>query len=274
MKKILISTLLPLLFLIACDKIENPVISKGEGIVIQAYLYANRPVNDIKISTLASFDESSWQKPINNAKVFLYKNNNAFPLTLIPGDSGYYQYEGDDLSINAGDSISISVTHNGITATANTWVPYKPSITYLSKDTLFISQPSHYSGIPEHMFSVEWTSPDSENVYYIYDITPQFKSYWSWRYFSSINSGSYKTFENHWSQTQATMDLFFYSLEDMGKYTFYVHRVNMEYINMVSYRFMLDNKFIKTESNIKNGYGIFTAFNSDSCEIYILASNE
>ncbi len=271
MKNILLTILFPILLFFGCDKIENPVISEGEGIVIQGYLYANKPVNDIKISTLASFDESSWQQPINNAEVFLYKNNNPYPLSLTPGDSGYYHYTGDDLSINAGDSISISVTHNGTTATGSTWVPYKPSITYLSKDTLFFSQPSRYYENPESMFSVKWTSPDSENVYYTVNMIPQFGTNWP---LLTTNSGTRQSFEKHWTKSEFNFNHYYWTYQNEGKYIFIVYRVNMEYINLISYLFQVEEKFIGTSSNINNGYGVFTAFNSDSCEIYLFNSNE
>ena len=108
--------------------------------VIQAYLYANEPITDIKIArTLALGSEDSLAPPINDAAVYLERNGTRFDLVASPGDSGYYHYPGSDLAVENGDVFQIVVSYFGKIATGATEVPASPTNIAISSETLVIS---------------------------------------------------------------------------------------------------------------------------------------
>jgi len=248
---------------ICCSNGDNPVIPDTDEIVIQAYLYANKPVTDIKITTLALFDKPETQKPINNALVSLNKNGLDYDLSLSPGDSGYYSYKGKDLTVLPGDSFQLNVTYNGKTAFAKTIIPNAPQITYISVDILWV--PGKIILTDSNKIKVKWQSPDGSNAYFIVDIKPHYDLPWE-VYGSTSRLNQYIPFEEKWSFHEFTIS--FFEKTEKGDFTFIIYQINREYVEFLMNGILIDGKRKEPFSNIENGYGIFTAFNSDSCRIY------
>ncbi|MEA2064319.1 MAG: hypothetical protein U9P14_11515, partial [Gemmatimonadota bacterium] len=102
---------------------------ESDLVVIQAYLYAGKPISDIRItSTLGLGSVDSLAPPINDAQVQLIKNGICYLLDPA-GKNGYYRYrtecyEGDcpigELSVEAGYVFMIDFFYLDNVATAQT----------------------------------------------------------------------------------------------------------------------------------------------------------
>ena len=114
--------LLSVLLFISCDD-ENLNNIADNQFVVEAFLFAGQPVDDIRIKTTFPLSvEDDTSLPINNAQVTLIKDGARFQLSSSDSE-GNYQYTGDDLTVETGDTFELEVIANGITATATTTVP-------------------------------------------------------------------------------------------------------------------------------------------------------
>ena len=105
------------LIFLACET-ESPLEIQNDQVVIQGYLYANESVQDIRITrTLPIGSDESDPPPINDASVRLIKDGQSYTLVPIEGDSGYYEYPDNDLSVETGDVFGIEVDYFGTTRT-------------------------------------------------------------------------------------------------------------------------------------------------------------
>jgi len=248
---------------ICCADEKNPVTPVTDEIVVQGYLYANKPVQDIKITTLALFDKPQTQKPINNALVTLNKNGLDYNLSLSPGDSGYYSYAGGDLTVLPGDSFRLNVTYNGKTASATTVVPGAPEFTFISNDTLW-HQPYYKFMSDSNRITFKWAIPDTNYSQLIMDIRPEFES--RWEYTITQTSRGYQYFDADWSHNELVLN--FNRFYEEGFYKVLLTRINQEYYYFLQNMEIINGRKPDYYSNVHNGYGIFTAVNSDSCRIY------
>ena len=264
MKRIWIFVLFLLLFL-ACADVKNPVAPDVFDIVIQGYLYAYKPVRDIKITTPAQPGKPETQYPINDARVILSKNGLDYNLSLSPGDSGYYSYSGQELTVQPGDSFELKVLYNGKTAHAITLVPNTPKITLVSRDTLWADRETVVSD--SNKITVKWESPDNSNAYFFTDIKPHSRFPWD-DFESPSNIHRHVSFEEKWKSHEYTITV--YKSTFGGEYLFIIYQINREYVDFLMNDVYIDGKRKKPFSNIENGYGIFTAFNSDSCLFYVM----
>ena len=250
------------LFIYCADE-KNPVTPDTDEIVIQGYLYANKPVTDIKITTLALFDKPKTQRPVNDALVILNKNGLDYNLFLSPGDSGYYSYTGGDLTVLPGDSFRLNVTYNGKTASATTVVPEAPEFIFISNDTLWL-QPYYKFMSDSNRITFKWTILDTNYCKLILHIRPEFES--RWEYTITQTSRGYQYFDADWSRNELVLK--FNRFYEEGFYKVLLTRINKEYYYFLNNMEIINSKKPDYYSNVNNGYGIFTAFNSDSCWIY------
>ncbi len=86
------------------------------------------------------------------AQVVLEKRGVSYPLVSTGGD-GYYEYPGDYLLVQAGDTFRIEVTHLDDVATGETVVPGPPEGVTIDRSTLWV--PEIGAGIPRGGFNAE-----------------------------------------------------------------------------------------------------------------------
>ena len=80
-----------------CDSTSTEP-EQADLVVVEAFLFVGEPIDDIRLTETVPLSDTIDAPPINDASVVLYKNGLSY--TLVPtGDSGYYAYPGDDLSI-------------------------------------------------------------------------------------------------------------------------------------------------------------------------------
>lgn len=238
--------------LAACEG-DPLALPPDEQFVVQAYLYAGRPVTDVRItSTLPLGSTDSVAPPINDAEVALFKNGTRYDLALTPGDSGYYHYPGDDLTVGVGDIFDLEATAGGVTATARTTVPppaesVSLSLTELQVEGLWADEP----------IVVRWPNPERDPYFITHqnveaDPEPVFD-------FDVILRPELLVQE----PTDADSAVIaVHTIRHYGRYEVNVYRVNAEYEQLYTSAEQDTRDLNEPATNIENGIGIFTAFTS------------
>lgn len=266
-KYVILLTVLVIFTVLACST-ESLVGPNNDLLVIQAYVFANEPVNDIRItSTLPLGVEDASPTPINDASVSISKNGNIFMLKSSPGDSGYYHYDGSDFSIEAGDDLILTVTYLGVTATGETTVPAAPENLSLSSDVVVYPEFSFGGGGPGNrqgflgnfQMSVRWKK-ETNAFYYVkidnIDANPEPVDF-NFPFLSNFEIISRPTANDSFQ-----VNLFTFT--QLGKHRVKVFRVNREYADLFLTSSQDSRDLNEPLTNIENGLGIFSAFNSDS----------
>ena len=276
-----ITLLLFTLFLatfISCE--EETIYSPDERFVLQAYLYANEPVTDVSIRNAVPLSVAdSVGEPINDAIITLYKNDIAYAL-ISSSDTGTYHYPENDLIIETGDEFSIEAIVGEKSATGNTSVPESPEGVFMSDAIIELPEIKidPYSGRPEFgamqalmatqreiQLEVLWANPNEELHFVVIEnaddnqesIFPDLGGK-----FGSVGRGAFRriTFPTRESSHQIN----FFDMRYWGKYIVKVYRVNQEYADLYENLEQDSRDLNEPPTNIKNGLGIFSAFNSQN----------
>ncbi len=276
MKKIfrLASIIAMAVFYCACD--DEEVYSPDERFVLQAYLYANEPVWDISLKNAVPLTVAdSVGEPINDAKVKLIKNGKTYNLVL-QGDSGYYAYPGNDLNVLAGDVFKIEATSNGMTATGETVVPEPPAGAAISQNVVEIPEITlNTTGFPDMgqirelltlmtdvKLSVVWNNPNNELHFVVIENNEQNQEsiFPVGNRFGRGNRGAFRRISRPTREDNYLIN--FGELTFWGQYVVKVYRVNQEYADLYENLTQDSRDLNEPPTNIKNGLGIFSAFNS------------
>jgi len=264
--------LAPLIFACQGDVSTGPT---KDLIVVRGYIYADEPVWDIQIThTLELGSPDSTAPPINDASAALYKNGDRYDLVASEGDSGYYHYPGDDLTIRIGDVIGITVDFQEQHIEGSSTVPQPPSGLVLEKDTLYVPT---FTGFPGSggfdrsamQMTVAWDK-DPEALFYVVveniedDPTPIESNFSKGRrpgrlVFPPTNRNDYR--------------LNAMSFTHYGRHVVRVYRVNQEYADLYSSRNQDSRDLNEPLTNITGGLGIFSAFSSIS-DVFFVAPQQ
>ncbi len=264
--------------LVSCN--EEAIYTPDERFVLQAFLYANEPVYDVTLKNAVPLTAAdSVGEPINDAEIILYKNDVAYPL-VSSSDSGTYHYPGDDLIVKTGESFYIEATYNNKTASAITTVPESPSGVMMSTESIELPEINidPYTGRPDMyafreilgmqgsvQLEVIWDNPNSELHFVVIEnaednqesIFPDIGGK-----FGQIGRGGFRriTFPTRESSYQIN----FREIKYWGKYIVKVYRVNQEYADLYDNLYQDSRDLNEPPTNIENGLGIFSAFNSQN----------
>jgi len=260
-----------------CSEESSPLLQDTSMVVIRAYVYANEPVYDIKItSTLPLGSEDESAPPINDALVTLIKNGKRYALEPSPGDSGYYHYSGNDLTVETGDRLKIEVDYFDKIASGETVVPEPPEEVSISNNEFIVPDFSNIGGgfigfkdLLNSSLKVYWKN-ENASLYFVAlenlesDTQPMAMTIGD----RQIKLGG--RFRRMSQPTSADSFLVrLMSLSYLGKHSAKVYRVNQEYVDLYSSRNQDSRDLNEPLTNIKNGLGIFSAFNSDSVLFYV-----
>lgn len=253
-----------------CSKESSPLMQNTNLVVIRGYVYASEPVSDIQItSSLSLGSEEENAPPINNAQVTVIKDGNHYALQPSPGDSGYYHYAGSDLTIKTGDKLRIEVYHFGKLAYGETVVPAPPKKVSISDNKLKVPQ-SFSFGFGRGRFgldslfgrlTVKWAN-ENDALFYVtienVDINAEQ---------TSIGQGFFNPSRFRFLSSPSAADSFTVSILNVshtGPHRVKVYSVNQEYADLYASRSQNSRDLNEPLTNIKNGLGVFSAFNSDS----------
>lgn len=272
-----------ILILIGCstDTATGPT---EDLIVVRGYIYADEPVWDVQIThTLELGSSDSMAPPINDATVLLTKGDEIYQLTPSDGDSGYYHYAGDDLIIQAEESISIQVTYGEHEAVGTTIVPPPP--TGMSLDKTSVSVPTFTGGFPGHGGALPDSGSafdrDSMELNVTWDADPEALFYVVVENIEEnpveIESGfpGRGDFNRRFVFPPTNLNNYQINVMQMthyGKHLVKVYRVNQEYADLYGSRQQDSRELNEPLTNIQGGLGIFSAFNSASAIFAVEAS--
>ncbi len=231
--------------------------------VVEAFLFADEPIDDIVIKHTVPLEESSLISiPINDALVILIKNGNGFPLEAT-GDSGRYTYALQDLQVNTGDLFQIEITYDGIKAFGETTVPEATKSLEISETLIALPPigPGFAEAINNINLFASWDNPNNDLHFMIIEdrekvIDPIFPDQivdqlQQFRFISE------PTRESIFNISAANFTTF-------GKYVVKVYHINQEYADLYESLVQDSRDLNEPHSNITNALGIFSAFASDS----------
>ena len=262
-------SLLALLALTAgCTK-ESPVSPTAEQVVVQAYLFADEPISDIRLTrTLPLGSQETEAPPVNDAEVSLLKQGVEYKLVASQGDSGYYLYPKNDLAVRAGDDFQILVRYGSLTIEAETSVPPAPDSVQVSSDSLVLSNdfgpPMGGPGGEEDStgtLTVSWKR-ESSALYYVVvecmEANPD--TIESSGFFRGGGGGMRQMISTPTEENNYQIQRF--DLSYLGRHRAKVYRVNQEYTDLYGSRQQDSRDLNEPLTNIRNGLGVFSAFNS------------
>ena len=247
----------------ACDSATDP--NDTDLVVVEAFLFAGEPVDDIRLTATVPLGEDPALAPtIDDADVRLIKDGQTFVLESLGGD-GQYHYPGTDLSVDEGDVFRLEVSYFGRVATGETVVPGPPVNVDIDGDTLFApawggrGRGGGGFNAAESQLVVTWDNV-AELLHFVV--------------VESLEDDTEAIFPEQLLErlgrfrliTEPTTDPFFavnlLLLRDLGMHQALVYRVNEEYAELYENRTQDSRDLNEPPSNITDGLGVFSAFNS------------
>jgi hypothetical protein len=235
-------------------------------LVVEAFLYAGEPARDIRLTETVPLSDTIDAPPINDAQVALVKHGLAYTLAAT-GDSGYYEYLGSDLTVEARDTFDIEVSYLGTVATGETVVPEPPVGVTIDRDTLWVT--SFGSGMPGGGFNREnsqlaasWDNPNQLLHYVVVESLEDSAESIIPDEFQRFGPGRFRLVNEPTKNDYQFIDMM--ALRDLGRHVVRVYRVNQEYAQLYENRMQDSRDLNEPPSNIHGGLGVFSAFNSDS----------
>ena len=259
----------------------TPLESERDRMVVMAYLYAGERVDDVRVtSTLALDADTTAAPPINDAAVAIIKDNLRYDLVLSEGDSGYYHYDGTDLDVNAGEAFSIEVDYLGRAATGETTVPDAPVGVAIDGDTMEVAvfdpatfTPGTRPEFNDEALHVTWNNDNAALHYVVVDnVDTAAVEIETGMVFPGGGPGGGDRQPFRFISQPTRRDSFVVtsrSLTHTGIHRVRVFRVNQEYADLYEGRQQDSRDLNEPATNIHDGLGVFTAFNSDSVFFYL-----
>ncbi|MDN5202409.1 DUF4249 family protein [Fulvivirgaceae bacterium BMA10] len=257
---------LSLFALLACDANEfDP--NTTDVVIIEAYLYEGEPVTNVKVSQLIPFvAEEDASYAINDAEISIIWNDQHYPLTLSPGDSGYYHYPGTELEVKIGETYRIELEYFGKLVSATTTVPPGPEGLVLS-GTQFEVPPieSFFDLRNRNIENIEiyWDNNDASHHYVLIENIEDNPSP------VDVNNilGEFRRGNFQLITRPTNLDVYNVrgqTLDQYGTYRVKLFKVNQEYVDLYETSEQDSRSLNEPLSNVENGLGIFTSFSYDA----------
>jgi hypothetical protein len=247
-----------------CTK-ESPTAVTQDLVVVRAYLYAGKAVDQIHLSqVLALGSEDTTMAPINDAQVSLIRQGIETPLALTLGDSGYYHDE-SGLAVQAGDDFKIRILYKDQTVEGETTVPQAPENLAISSTTLAVSDTiGRFGGgfgaaDSSETLTATWTAESGALYYEVLEVTGTDTAV-----IDTFRRGGGDMMRRTISSPSASGEYRIRrsELSYYGTYRLTVYRVNQEYADLYETRQQDSRDLNEPRTNIQNGLGVFSAFNS------------
>ena len=270
MKKLLYILPFLLLFL-GCEK--EPI-NQADKVVVEAYLFRDEPIDDIRVTTLLAYGGTDTvPQPVNDLAIDIIWQNKAYRLQST-NDSGYYHYPGNDLQVKAGEIYELRFEHKGAFVSALTVCPPEPQNISISKDTLdivlfslvdsFLTGGSITPPEPDSVV-VSWPNPNNEYFYVVAENIESVKE----PIFPDFIVGISSFFFQSQPTTNSSYEFFDFDFRHFGRHEIKVYKVNQEYVDLYT-SFNQDSRTqAEPITNVINGLGVFTAVNYKTVPLYV-----
>lgn len=269
MKKNILNLFILSCFFLSCEE-ENLNNIADKQFVVEAFLYANEAIDDIRIkSTFPLAAEDDTSAPINDAQVTLIKDGQRYDL-VASGNEGYYHYPHEDVKVETHDVFQLEVRYNDITATAETTVPTPTVGLSISEDSLKVPQLPLNMGmeaiveairdfLTESSIEATWDNPDGDLYFMVVEslsdtINPIFPG-------PVIEALERFRFVSEPTE-EASLTFLGGTLVSFGTYVVKVYHINQEYAALYENRQQDSRDLNEPPSNVQNALGVFSAFNS------------
>ncbi len=261
--------LLGIVFLIAtsCEQEDNTQYTSKA--VVEGYLYEASTVSNIKLTELLPFESlgSEEELSIQDAEIELEIAGEVYQLTEDNTNPGYYNLEDPEIVLKAGQQLDFSFQFSGETVSATTIVPSKPVNVKLSDTLKYIEQITSIrdlTGLSEITVEVTWSNSDNSYYYVtVKNIETDPETIDPNDYIPDVTGFDFPPLITDFSQIN------FATLNYYGTYQVVVYRVNNEFVDLYNSQSQDSRTMSEPLTNIINGYGIFTAFATDTVYLEI-----
>lgn len=272
MKQITILLIAAFLIIAGCTQ-ETPLEPSNDQIVVRGYIYAGEPVNDIQITTtLPLGSEESKAPPVNDARVSLIKEGESYTLVPSAGDSGYYHYAGDDLTVESGDEFEIRVEYDGNVTTGKTVVPCPPEDVTLSSNKLVIPTTFVWGGgvnDSTRFITINWKE-DASSLFYVVVENIEENPVEITGFGAQLSGNEIRRRFVFPPTNNNEFRIQRFSVSYYGDHIAKIYRVNQEYADLYQSRNQDSRDLNEPLKNIENGLGIFSAFASQSVSFSVI----
>ncbi len=269
MKKLGFIQLLVVITLGACtDEEFDP--SSAEVMIVEGYLYANQPI-EVRLSQLVPFvtDEETFE--IEDAQLHISDGVTSYLLTHDEDEPGRYYLPENELLPSTANTYEIAVDYFGVTTSASTVIPDKPLEVSLSVNEIEIEPIESFEDVFDRVegdvVEVYWENETSEYFYILVE-NIEFNP----RDVNRLNFGGGQP--NFTFTTEPTnLDVHNirpFSLLQYGTYRIIVFKVAQEYVDLYQTADQDSRNLTEPLTNINNGLGIFTSFNSDTVYLEVI----
>ena len=247
------------LIIISCNK------SKDEGssakAVVEAYLSPNTTTS-VHITTEILYTSSDTSKGLDNLNVTISCNGISYSLTST--GNGYYLAD-TSLHIVVGNTYNLKFEYNDKIITASTVIPSKPTGFTESANSITVQQFNPNSGtMPTFPDPIELDWDNSNHDYYII-VVKNIESTLVPTDTANKNNRAFRT-EPTQSNTYKIQAMQF---KYYGTHDIILCKLNPEYAALYNDNGSNSLNLTSPESNINNGWGIFTGINADSVTVEV-----
>ena len=273
MKRFLIAAVFAALAHAGCS--DSPVVPEESGLVLQAYLYAGLPVTDITLTMSRPFSSvDTMDVPVADASVVLIRGDVRYALTPVAADPGRYAYTGTGLDVREGDRFRIEITRDGAVTSAETTVPGRPQGLRASLDTLHFVMDSittpmggtRYLVTTTDTLELRWDNSSRVAHYVVVESVDPARA-------PLVPDSTRLPIGMRFVNEPTVADFYRpmpFTFRYTGRHRLLVYRVNQEYLDLYSSRQQDSRTLNEPLTNVRNGLGIFTAFNCDSVFVEIV----
>ena len=260
--------------LLACSDTTTSPEEDARQVVVEAFLFAGEPVDDIRLTETVPLGEDPALAPtVDDAIVTLTRGSERWLLSRLE-EPGTYGYPGEDLEVRAGDRFSIEIEAFGRTATGETVVPEPPAGLELNTDMLQVPEITPgtiQTGILQTLqVTVTWENPDASLHFVdVEGLDPEAESIFPG--FNRPEGGRFRIRSAPTDENFHTIRL--PQLEHLGPHRTIVYRVNREYADLYNNRVQDSRDLNEPPSNISGGLGIFSAFNSAARDFVLVRAS-
>ncbi len=270
--------LLILSFIVALFSCNEFVQPETNQFVVEGFLTADEPLNNIKIKESVSINtDSVIDLPIADATIII-SNDESETILAYNGLTGKYYDPSNNFPIEVGSSYNISIALGNVTATANTSIPDRPTGMNLERSILivpplrltFLLREQITNLFDEERITLTWDAEAGKSYFVVIEtqeseldpILPEGIPQ------ESLNLLSSFRFVSAPMET-TSFEIIAVALETYGKHVAKVYSVNQEYIDLFNSATQDSRDLNEPPSNINNGLGIFTGFAVDSVEFEV-----
>ena len=239
----------------SCTKDEyNEDNDLNKRLVVEAYVYANEPVNHVKVSKVHNEGQAN-PLPLSTAQVWVRKDSILFQLVPHPQEAGMYIQEDTNIVPSGLEGpVELSITYDGHEHFSTTNMPAQIQGLTISSDIIDVVPGDTTSVVA----TISWNEMENASGYCIFIRNIGENAQPISGYAPDVSNKNPFVIVNHSTQIELNGADF----SHFGTYEVYVTAVNREYVEI--YDNPSDGNLNATPTNIDDGWGVFTAFNGQT----------